>query len=212
MNKVLNWLKPQPENKHISEKREQLIALKRNNATVNFIHPGHPLYDNIAAKEENKLQILAPNETAYNENSLTHNFVAIVIFDNLSYLVINSLKHFKEQSIGGLLQFDENIYNVIPFFENEEEYQTAGEYTFRETYEYDHPVENYAFLADYQNKSVKIVLERGKQPVTLKMIDENRALFTARLTPRQIELIDYVIMPALNAYAEIVSRRQNRIS
>ena len=212
MNKISNWLKTfgSKEEKYI--KPQKFIDLKRSQTKVNFIHPGHPLYDNIVTKEENQLRILAPNETAYSENSLIHNYVAIIEYQDLTYLIINSFKHFKEQSIGGLLQYDENIYNIIPFFENEEEYETAGDYTFTETYEYDHPVENYAFLADYQNKSVKIVLERGKQPVTLKMIDENRALFTARLTPRQIELIDYVIMPALNAYAEIVSRRQNRIS
>lgn len=205
MNKILSWLKPQ---KNVSNQTQKFIDIKRSSTIINFIHPGHPLYDNVVAKEENRLRILAPNETAYSENSLWHKFVAIAFYKGASYLIINSIKHYKEQSIGGLLQFDENIYNIIPFFENEKEYQTAGEYTFRETYEYDHPVENYAFWAEYQGKSVKIVLERGKQLLTLKMIDKDRNLFTSKLSARQIEIIDYVVMPAINAHATL-SQKHN---
>lgn len=115
MNKILNRFKFWETKEQPYVKPQKFVDLKRTNSIVSFIHPGHPLYDNIAAKEENRLRILAPNETAYSENSLTHNFAAIVIYNGLNYLIINSLKHFKEQSIGGLLQFDENIYNVIPF-------------------------------------------------------------------------------------------------
>ena len=208
MNKILSWLKPQAPQEPVSGQTQKFIDIKRSSTIINFIHPGHPLYDNVVAKEENKLRILAPNETAYSENSLLHKFVAIAIYKGSSYLIVNSLKHYKEQSIGGLLQFDENIYNIIPFFENETEYQTAGEYTFRETYEYDHPVESYAFLADYQGKSIKISLERGKQPLTIKMIDQNRKLFTSKLSARQIEIIDYIIMPAINAYASLVQKHK----
>ena len=107
MNKILNWFKFWETKEQPYVKPQKFVDLKRTNSIVNFIHPGHPLYDNIAAKEENRLRILAPNETAYSENSLTHNFAAIVIYNGLNYLIINSLKHFKEQSIGGLLQFDE---------------------------------------------------------------------------------------------------------
>lgn len=212
MNKILNWFKFWETKEQPYVKPQKFVDLKRTNSIVSFIHPGHPLYDNIAAKEENRLRILAPNETAYSENSLTHNFAAIVIYNGLNYLIINSLKHFKEQSIGGLLQFDENIYNVIPFFEDEEEYQTASDYTFRETYEYDHPVESYAFLAEQNGKSVKITLDHGKKPVNVKMIDEKRSLFSAKLTAEQVELIDYVVMPALNAYTEILNKRKSRAS
>ena len=177
MNKILNWFKFWETKEQPYVKPQKFVDLKRTNSIVSFIHPGHPLYDNIAAKEENRLRILAPNETAYSENSLTHNFAAIVIYNGLNYLIINSLKHFKEQSIGGLLQFDENIYNVIPFFEDEEEYQTASDYTFRETYEYDHPVESYAFLAEQNGKSVKITLDHGKKPVNVKMIKWQASFF-----------------------------------
>ncbi len=212
MNKLFNWLKSLANSEPAYIKPQKFVDIKRDASVVNFIHPGHPLYDNIVAKEENQLRIKAPNETAYNETSLTHNFVAIVTYDRQNYLVINSFKHFKEQSIGGLLQFDENISNVIPFFENEEEYQTASDYVFRETYEYDHPVEHYAFIAEENNKSIKITLDRGKKPVTVKMIDTMRELFTAKLTQEQIEMLDYIVIPALNAYNEIQERRRKKVS
>ena len=212
MNKILNWFKTLKNAEPAYIKPQKLVDLKRQNCTVNFIHPGHPLYDNIVAKEENQLRIKAPNETAYNETSLIHNFVAIVTYNDMNYLVINSLKHFKEQSIGGLLQFDENIYNIIPFFEDEEEYQTASDYTFRETYEYDHPVESYAFIAESRDNTAKITLDRGKKPVTVKMIDTHRKLFTAKLTGEQIELLDYVTISALNAYNDIQERRKHKAS
>lgn len=212
MNKISNWFKALKNTEPAYVKPQKFVDLKRQNGTVNFITPGHPLYDNIVAKEENQLRIKAPNETAYNETSLTHNFVAVVQYNAQNYLVINSLKHFKEQSIGGLLQFDENIYNIIPFFENEEEYQTAADFTFRETYEYDHPVESYAFIAETGNNSVKITLDRGKKPITAKMIDTDRKLFTAKLTGEQIELLDYIVISALNAYNDIQERRKHRAS
>lgn len=208
MNNIFNWFKT--ENIHpLTEKEQTLLDIKRSSVIVNFIHPGHPLYDNIVAKEENDLHILAPNETAYNETSLTHNFVAIVIYNNQNYLVINSFKHFKEQSIGGLLQFDENIYEVIPFFETEEEYKTASNYVIRETYEYDHPVENYAFIFEQNNKQTKLIYERGKKPLTTTMIDSLRSLFATKLTASQTELIDCIVIPALKAYED---RRQKRTS
>lgn len=212
MSKILNWLRTlgNAEDRYI--KPQKFVDLKREKSEVNFIHPGHPLYDNIVAKEKNQLRIMAPNETAYNETSLIHNFVAIVTYNEQNYLVINSFKHFKEQSIGGLLQFDENIYNIIPFFEDEEEYQTARDYTFRETYEYDHPVESYAFIAEEDNKISKLILERGKKPITISMIDNKRETFTAKLSGKQIELLDYVAIPALNAYNEIQKRRRNKVS
>ncbi len=212
MNKISSWLKSINSKDELYIKPQKFIKAKRDQIEVNFIHPGHPLYDNIVSQEENKLHILAPNETAYSENSLIHNFVAIIEYNELNYLIINSFKHFKEQSIGGLLQYDENIYNIIPFFENEEEYETASDYTFKETYEYDHPVESYAFYAEAQNKKTKITIDRGKQPITAKMIDEKRELFTERLTPQQIELIDYIIIPALSAYTEILNRKKIRVS
>ena len=212
MNKISNWFKALKNAEPAYIKPQKFVDIKRQNCTVNFIHPGHPLYDNIVAKEENQLRIKAPNETAYNETSLTHNFVAIVQYNEQNYLVINSLKHFKEQSIGGLLQFDENIYNIIPFFESEEEYQTAGDFTFRETYEYDHPVESYAFIAETQGKTSKITLERGKKPVTIKMIDTDRKLFTTKLTGEEIEILDYIAISALNAYNEIQERRKHKAS
>lgn len=212
MNRLFNWFKSLANSEPAYVKPQKFVDIKRGASTVAFIHPGHPLYDNIVAKEENQLRIKAPNEAAYNETSLIHNFVAIVAYNNQNYLMINSFKHFKEQSIGGLLQFDENIYNVIPFFENEEEYQTASDYTFRETYEYDHPVEHYAFIAEQNNKRVKITLDRGKKPVTVKMIDAMRELFTAKLTQEQIEMLDYVVIPALDAYNEIQTRRKQKVS
>ena len=200
MNKILNWFKFWETKEQPYVKPQKFVDLKRTNSIVSFIHPGHPLYENIAAKEENRLRILAPNETAYSETSLTHNFAAIVIYNGLNYLIINSLKHFKEQSIFGLLQFYENIYIVIPFFEDEEEYQTASDYTFRETYEYDHPVESYALLAEQNGKSGNITLDHGKKPVNVKMKAEKRSLFTAKLTTEQGELIDYDEKTALNTY------------
>lgn len=212
MNKLLNWLKTFTKNENQYIKPQKFVDIKRQKTSVNFIHPGHPLYDNIVAKEENQLRIKAPNETAYNETSLIHNFVAIVTHNEQNYLVINSFKHFKEQSIGGLLQFDENIYNVIPFFEDEEEYQTASDYIFRETYEYDHPVENYAFIAETGSNASIITLERGKKSLLVQMIDTKRELFTAKLSAAQIELLDYTVMPALNAYNEIQERRKHKAS
>jgi len=211
MLKIFNWIKAHTKGETYI-KPQKFVEIKRGQSTVEFIHPGHPLYDNIVEQEENKVLLLAPNEAAYNENSLTHNFVAIVIHNELKYLVINSFKHFKEQSIGGLLQFDENIYDVIPFFEDEEEYQTANDYIFSETYEYDHPVENYAFTATHNNKTVKISAERGKKPITIRQIDEKRPIFTEKLPQEQLELIDYTIIPAVNAYNEIQEKRKKRVS
>ncbi len=212
MNKLFDWLKSLGNSEPVYIKPQKFVNIKRDSSSVNFIHPGHPLYDNIVSKEQNQLRILAPNETAYNETSLIHNFVAIVTYNNLNYLVICSLKHFKEQSIGGLLQFDENIYNVIPFYENEEEYQTSSDYTFRETYEYDHPVENYAFIAEQNQTNTKITLDRGKKPVTVKMIDTMRELFTTKLSQEQIELLDYVVIPAIDAYNAVQEKRKNKAS
>lgn len=210
--KILNWLKSLTKNEQTYIKPQKFVNIKRDSSTVEFIHAGHPLYDAIVSKEENRLRLLAPNETAYNETSLTHNFVAIVTYNDNKYLVINSFKHFKEQSIGGLLQFDENIYNVIPFFEDEEEYQTAPGNTFREVYEYDHPVQSYAFIAENQTNYVKLTLERGKRPITVKTIDENRSLFTDKLSQTEIEQLDYVVIPALNTYEAIRQKRTNKAS
>jgi len=211
MLKILNWLKTHGKGDQYI-KPQKFVELKRNSSNVEFIHAGHPLYDNIVAKEENNVRLLAPNDAAYNENSLIHNFVAIVTYNEATYLVINSFKHFKEQSIGGVLQFDETLYEVIPFFEDEEEYQTANSYTFSETYEYDHPVENYAFSSSHNNQSVKLVLERGKQPVNIHMIDEKRSLFTQKFPQDQIELMDYTIIPALDAYRDIQEKHKNKAS
>ncbi len=207
---ILNWFKGRKNNLYI--KPQKFVELKRNSATVEFIHAGHPLYDNIVDDEKNQLRLLAPNEAAYNETSLSHNFVAIVTYNGYNYLVINSFKHFKEQSIGGLLQFDENIYNVIPFFEDEEEYQTANNYLFSETYEYDHPVENYAFIAEHNADRTKITTERGKKPMNINMIDKHRSLFTEKLTQEQLELIDYTIIPAIRAYTTIQEKRKKKAS
>ena len=209
---ILNWLKSLTKSDLTYIKPQKFVDLKRQQSTIEFITPGHPLYDNIVSAEENETCLLAPNEAAYSENILTHNFVAIVVYNELNYLVINSFKHFKEQSIGGLLQFDENIYTVIPFFEDEEEYQTANSFIFNETYEYDHPVETYAFMASHNDINTKLTLDRGKQPLAIKMIDEKRPLFTEKLTPEQIELIDYTIIPAINAYAELQSKRRKKAS
>ena len=207
--KILDWLKARTKNGRYI-KPQKFIELKRSQSIIEFIHPGHPLYDNLAEAEDNQVHLLAPNEAAYNETSLTHNFVAIVTYNEQKHIVLNSFKHFKEQSIGGLLQFDENIYTVIPFFEDEEEYQMANSYVFSETYEYDHPVENYALNISHNNKDTKIVVDRGKKPINVHMIDEKRPLFTEKLTQEQIELIDYTIIPALNAYTEIQEKRKHK--
>lgn len=211
MLKILNWLKSHSKNKQYI-KPQKFVELKRSNSTVKFIDAGHPLYDSIVIEEEDNIRLLAPNDAAYNEHSLVHNFVAIVTYNELTYLIINSFKHFKEQSIGGLLQFDETLYEVIPFFEDEDEYQTANSYIFRETYEYDHPVENYAFTSTHNNKTLKIAIERGKQPVTVRMIDEKRTLFTQKFPQEQIELIDYIIIPALDAYVSQQEKHQSKVS
>lgn len=212
MNKLFNWIKTLGNTKPAYIKPQKFVDLKRNTSEVSFIYPDHPLYNTFTDEEENKLRILAPNESAYNETSLTHNFVAIVIYNDLKYLVVNSFKHFKEQSIGGLLQYDETIYNVIPFFEEDDEYQTGSSSTFIEAYEYDHPVESYAFLTSENNNEIKITIERGKKPITAKMIDSLREIFTAKLPQEQIELIDYVIIPAINAYNKIQEQRKNKAS
>ena len=209
MLKILDWFKPKKE-KYI--KPQKFVEIKRNGSAVEFIHPGHPLYDNIVEQEKNHVRLHAPNEAAYNETSLMHNFVAIVTYNENTYLVINSVKHFKEQSIGGLLQFDENIYEVIPFFEDEDEYQTANSYIFDETYEYDHPVENYAFTATHNQKTIKLALDRSKNPITLKMIDEKRPLFTEKLPQEQIELLDYTVIPAIKAYSAILEKNTAKVS
>ena len=203
---ILNWFKNRKNDLYI--KPQKFIELKRKETVIEFIHNGHPLYDNIVDAEKNQLRFLTPNEAAYNETSLIHNFVAIVTYNGYNYLVINSFKHFKEQSIGGLLQFDENIYNVIPFFEDEEEYQTANNFLFSETYEYDHPVETYAFFAEYNAQKTKISLERGKKPININMIDSYRSLFTEKLTQQQIELIDYAVIPAINTYNALQEKRK----
>lgn len=207
---ILNWFKSRKKNESVYIKPQKFVDLRRDSSAVEFIHAGHPLYDAVVSKEENRLRLLAPNETAYNETSLTHNFVAIVSSNEKTFLVINSFKHFKEQSIGGLLQFDENIYNVIPFEENDEEYHTAPDNTFREIYEYDHPVQTYSFVAENASSLTKISLERGKLPLTVSMIDQKRALFTEKLTSEQIEHLDYAVIPALNAYREIRQQRTHR--
>ena len=199
MLKILDWIKTHGK-PTVYIKPQKFVEIKRSASAMEFIEAGHPLYDNIVSAEENKVRLLAPNETAYDETSLLHNFVCIVTYNNAKYLVINSFKHFKEQSIGGLLQFDENIYHVIPFFENEDEYQTKAEFTFKETYEYDHPVENYALICNYNQKNTRITLDRGKKPLTIRMIDEQRPLFTEKLPHNQIEMIDYVVIPAINYY------------
>lgn len=209
---ILNWFKGFTKGEGNYVKPQKFVDLKRSQTTIEFIRPGHPLYDNIVSAEENETCLLAPNEAAYNETSLTHNFVAIATYNEMTYLVINSFKHFKEQSIGGLLQYDENIYTVIPFFEDDEEYQTANSYIFSETYEYDHPVETYAFMASHNDQTVKITLDRGKHPVEVKMIDEKRPLLTEKLSSEFIELIDYTIIPTLNAFHEMQEKRNNKAS
>ncbi len=186
-----------------SLKTQLFIDEKRNLSVVSFITAGHPLYDNILEKEENDLHILAPNETVFNEKSLTHNFVAIVTHNENNYLVINSFKHFKEQGYGGLLQFDENIYNVIPFKETEDEYQTSYDYTFNEIYEYDHPVETHLLMYNSLKHTGKIAINRGKTPINLKMIDDNRQVFTQKLSNEELDIIDYIIIPSISAYTKL---------
>ena len=181
-------------------KPQKLVDIKRSEVTVEFISAGHPLYDNIVSTEEKKIRLLAPNDTAYDETSLLHNFVCITTYNNNKYLVINSFKHFKEQSIGGLLQFDENIYNIVPFIEKEEEYQTSADYTFTETYEYDHPVESYALIGTHNNKRNKLIINRGKTPINIRMIDEIRRSFTEKFSTTELELIDYVVIPSINTF------------
>ena len=208
MNKIFNLFKASDNIKNKQYiKPQKFVEAKRAESTVTFIYPEHPLYDSIVSNEENKLHILAPNETAYNENSFTNMFAAIVTYNENSYLLVKSLKHFKEQSIGGLLQFDETIYQVIPFIENENEYQTAGDFSFHETYEYDHPVENYYFIAQNDARTTRMTLERGKSPLTVTMIDSERPLFSSKLTQQEIELIDYVVIPGIEAYGKGLNKR-----
>lgn len=210
MNMILNWFKSFKGTTNKSNPKEQVVAeMKRQKSNVEFIFPGHPLYDNIVTQEKNQLRILAPNETAYDETSLIHNFVAIVTNEDNNYVVVNSSRHFKEQSIGGLLQFDENIYNVIPFFEDETEYQTANAFTYSETYEYDHPVQLYGFTAEHNGQAIGIDYDRGKKPLTVNMIDKLRPLFSSYLNDEYIGLIDCAVIPALNAYTLIQEKRKN---
>ena len=192
----------------MNTKNQHFVDTKRASCKIDFINDGHPLYDNIVAKEENKLRILAPNHTAFDETSLTHIFVAIVNVNEQNFLIINSLKHFKEQSIGGLLQFDEKIYNVIPFFENDEEYQTSSDYTFSETYEYDHPVESYGLIYNSKHHSGKITFNRGKTPIAIKMIDDNRSTFAQKLTKDEVDIIDYVIIPAIREHDNLLNKKK----
>ncbi len=210
MNMILNWFKLFKGATTTNNPKEQVaIEMKRQKSSVEFIFPGHPLYDNIVTQEKNHLRILAPNETAYDETSLIHNFVAIVTNESNNYIVVNSSRHFKEQSIGGLLQFDENIYNVIPFFEDETEYQTANAFTYSETYEYDHPVQLYGFTAEHNGKAIGINYEKGKKPLTVDMIDKLRPLFSSHLNEENIFLIDCAVIPALNAYTLIQEKRKS---
>ena len=210
MNMILNWFKSIKGTANKSGPKEQVaVEMKRQKSTVEFIFPGHPLYDNIVTQEKNQLRILAPNETAYDETSLIHNFVAIVTNDSNTQVVVNSSRHFKEQSIGGLLQFDENIYNVIPFFEDETEYQTANAFTYSETYEYDHPVQLYGFTAEHNGKAIGINYEKGKKPLSVSMIDKLRPLFSTYLDEENIFLIDCAVIPAFNAYTSIQEKRKS---
>ena len=209
MNMILNWFKSFKGTSKTNNPKEQFVAeMKRQKSSVEFIFPGHPLYDNVVTQEKNQLRILAPNETAYDETSLIHNFVAIVTNEENNYIVVNSSRHFKEQSIGGLLQFDENIYNVIPFFEDDTEYQTANAFTYSETYEYDHPVQLYGFTAEHNGKAIGINYEKGKKPLSVDMIDKLRPLFSSYLNEEQIFLIDCAVIPALNAYTTIQEKRK----
>ncbi len=211
MTKIFSWLKTLNASAPY-QKPQRFVDIKRSSVIVEFLTPGHPLYDNLLAKEENKLRILAPNDTAFDETSLIHNFVATVLYNDEHYLLINSFKHFKEQSIGGLLQYDENIFNIIPFFETESEYKTANDFTFTETYEYDHPVETYFLTYHSAENSGKITLNRGKLPIDIKMIDNERKLFTEKLTPKEIEMIDYIIIPSLTAFNELQNQKKQQLA
>ena len=211
MNKIFSWLK-NIKSKEIYLKPQRFVDLKRSQSVVEFLTPGHPLYDNLASTEENKLRILALNDAAFNETSLIHNFIATVIYNDQSFLIINSLKHFKEQSIGGLLQYDENIFNVIPFYETDEEYKTSLDYTFTETYEYDHPVEYYSLSHHSSTNSGKIIVNRGKTPISVKMIDDNRSLFTEQLTKEEIEMLDYIVIPALEEFKKLQEKISSKVS
>ncbi|MBE6463677.1 MAG: hypothetical protein E7005_08025 [Alphaproteobacteria bacterium] len=208
MNKLFNWMKKANNDKKYI-KPQRFVEVKRSGSVVNFITPGHPLYDNIVSKEENVVRLFAPNQTAYNEKSTIHNFVATVVYNEQSYLLINTLKHFKEQTIGGVLQYDETIYNVIPFFETDEEYQTASDYMFSEIFEYDHPVQSYALRYTSKKHDGKITLDKGKSPVSIKMIDEKRELFSNKLSKDEIEMIDYVIMPAIEAFDKLLETKKD---
>ena len=208
MNKLFNWIKKTEKPNHHA-KQQRFTDIKRTNSVVNFITPGHPLYDNIVSKEEDIVRFLSPNQTAFNEKSTIHNFVAIVTSNEQNYLLINTLKHFKEQSFGGLLQYDETIYNVIPFFETEEEYKTASDYTFSETYEYDHPVQTYSLRYNSKKHSGKIILDRGKTPISIKTIDQNRNIFNEKLTKEEVGIIDYIIIPAIIAFDKLQAARKN---
>ena len=211
MNKIFSWLK-NIKSKEIYLKPQRFVDLKRSQSVVEFLTPGHPLYDNLASTEENKLRILALNDAAFDETSLIHNFIATVIYNDQSFLIINSLKHFKEQSIGGLLQYDENIFNVIPFYETDEEYKTSLDYTFTETYEYDHPVEYYSLSHHSSTNSGKIIVNRGKTPISVKMIDDNRSLFTEQLTKEEIEMLDYIVIPALEEFKKLQEKISSKVS
>ncbi len=187
-----------------SIKTQLFIDQKRNSSVVRFISPGHPLYDNILEKEENSIRILAPNEEAFSEKSLTHIFAAIVTHNEQNYFVINTFKHFKEQGYGGLLQFDENIYNVIPFSETEDEYQTSYDYTFNEIYEYDHPVSAHLIMYKSLKNSGKLALNKGKTPLSITMIDDNRQNFEQKLNHDELDIIDFIIIPAIEAYNKLL--------
>lgn len=200
---LFKWINFFGSNKRSKKKQQAFVSVKRTAIDVEFIYPGHPLYDNIVNQEENQLRILAPNETEYNETSLIHNFAAIINHNDCSYLVVNSTRHFKEQTIGGLLQFDENIYNVVPFYEDDTEYQTANAYTFSETYECDYPVEIYGFTAERNHNVINISLEHGKKAISIKMIDKMRNTFASKLPEDYIELIDYIVLPAVEEYEHI---------
>lgn len=207
MKNIVNWIKSlsgKPE----ETRQEKFTDIKRDSCLVEFIYPGHPLYDNLLTEEENKLRILAPNETAYNETSMLHVFAAVAHLNHRTYLVVNSTKHFKEQSIGGLLQFDENVYDVIPFEETEAEYHVGDVFSFSETYEYDHPVESYAFTAEAHGVLSRLTINRGKAPILIRMLDKNRPLFTEKLTEEQIGLLDFVVIPAIDAYNEVQRRHK----
>ena len=101
------------------------------------------------------------------------------------------------------MQFDENIYNVVPFYEDDTEYQTANAYTFSETYECDYPVEIYGFTAERNHNVINISLEHGKKAISIKMIAKMRNTFASKLPEDYIELIDYIVLPAIEEYEHI---------